>query len=164
MLKRKVVRPRPRSIVVFSGDVTPNKVTSLIPKDFCGDVVVNGSIIDPDSTDGKLIINTNDGNVFVFGDIIGCMDINIMGDLFCSGIILITGSLKVQGCLYGCDIAVDYVSVSQDVYAKETIDFVYELNVGGSLECETLEEIYDIKILGDVHLTKGLNTEVVDFE
>ena len=77
-------------IIVFRGDVTPIALTYMIPKDFCGDIVVHGSIHSKSENPKafeNLNVNLNDGDLYVLGDIYNLANIDIGGNLYCYGTI-----------------------------------------------------------------------------
>lgn len=151
--ERKVIEPN--AIIVFDRNINV-KALNAIPKDFKGDVIVNGDLnLDDDS----LIMS---GNLYVKGNIIAdnfkhYRTIDIKGDLYCCGKIDVY-DIDVSGTLC-CMGVIDSASVkvSENLYCKDKIDALgYSINVAGDFECFAFYA-QTVNVLGKIRV-KGLSS------
>ncbi len=149
-----------RPIIVFNGNITPTLLSNAIPRDFDGDVVINGMIDNPNlSENASLILKLGkNGCLWVRDGIYTLNEINVYGNVYCyEGDIIAGDYIKVDGFLYSkLGIEAFDVSVSKGIYSGGKL-IVADLAVGGNLEAETFENIALCNIKGTLILHNGLS-------
>lgn len=159
------------SVVIFNGDVTDENLR-IIPKDFRGDIVVNGNM----SFKEDRYIPCNlwiTGNVFCYcnraiyvngdcyiGGTIDSGNIKVDGDLYCKGYlnahrIRIEGDLIVSDdkSFHKGDIISNDIMVAGDVFCEGDIRSK-DIIVAGNLFCKGDIRSKDIIMLGDLEAKK----------
>ncbi len=147
-----------RPIVVFNSNVTPTTLSNAIPKDFDGDVVINGIVDNPNLTENaSLNLKLGNGSLWVKDGIYVQNEINVYGNVYCDGSIVAGDHVKVDGFLYS-ELGINSfdVSVSQGLSSNGKLN-IADLAIGGDLEADTLtESIALCEIVGKIILRKGL--------
>ena len=126
----------------------------VIPENFDGDIVINGSI---ESEYEDIFIYTNNCDIYILGNIYSKYSIEITGNVFCTENIICKNFIDINGCLYS---DTDYIeakklSVEGDLIAKNAEIFVDNIIVAGDMEVKNFQEPIEASIFGSVSISNG---------
>lgn len=150
-MERKVISNN--AIIVLDRDVNASELNAL-PRDFKGDIVINGDLI----LDESLLMK---GNLHIIADVVcvagKCdLNINIEGDLYCYGYID-AYQIDISGFFFGeNDINSTNIKVAEDFYCNAKIDTNYcDITVAGELACHSID-VAAITLWGRINVTTSI--------